>query len=125
MTKILGRADLLGADLLRRDTVDAKAAGGKIQIRELTGREAAEFQARSMAAVNAGAGTVRSVSALSDLSAYVWICGVIDDNGDQLFTKDDAAALADLPNSVLDPVADAILILSGITEPARRKTEKK
>lgn len=121
---ILGRDAILGAAAFKLRTIDDPGLGGAIQIRELSGLEAAEFTRRSMELVDTQRSQVKDAPGLARLSAQVWVWGVIDEQGEPLLQKDDISRLVELPARILDKVADEILDLSGLSQRALNRAKK-
>jgi len=121
---LLGRDAILRTDVLRRRRLHVADLGGDILVREMTGLESAHFQKRSTDLINPQSGTIRSAEKLARLNASVVICGVINEDGSQVFTNNDADAIMGLPASLLEEIANAVLDLSGLSQRGRAALEK-
>lgn len=126
MTKqlILGRDAILQASTFKQREINVPEMNGALLVRELNGLQAADFQRRSMSLVDTQRTQIRDAKELAELSAQVWVWGVIDEDGAPIFTREDNARLTQLPARVLDLVADAILDLSGLSQRALRRAKK-
>lgn len=123
-TTILGRDAILQNSTFKQREVPVPELGGALLVRELTGLHAAEFQRRSMALVDTQKTQIRDAKELAELSAQVWVWGVIDQDGQALFTRDDIPRITAMPARIVDLVADAILDLSGLSQRALRRSKK-
>lgn len=56
--------------------------------------------------------------------AYLMMLGCINLDGSQIFTESDIGKLNDMPASISEPIARAILTLSGMTTEAQEELEK-
>lgn len=124
MSTILGRDAILQNSTFKQREVPVPELGGALLVRELTGLHAAEFQRRSMALVDTQKTQIRDAKDLAELSAQVWVWGVIDQDGQALFTRDDIPRITGMPARIVDLVADAILDLSGLSQRALRRSKK-
>lgn len=98
-------AELLQVAALRTRTVTVRDA--EVRIRELSVRARQEFIE-----------TVRTGTAQAG-AWLVQMC-VIDDQGQPLFSADDARALADASPEVMDAIAGAVLEISGLKEAEKK-----
>ncbi|MGE3487909.1 MAG: hypothetical protein AB7L09_24575 [Nitrospira sp.] len=124
MTTILGRDAILQNNSFKQREVTVAELGGVLLVRELSGLHAAEFQRRSMALVDTQKTQIRDAKELAELSAQVWVWGVIDKDGQALFTREDIPRITGMPARIVDLVADAILDLSGLSQRALRRAKK-
>jgi hypothetical protein len=84
--------------------------GKRMKIRELSSDQRVQFSMD-----NAGPdGRIKITEKSKTSMIYLIIWGAITESGDPIFTKDDLEALRAGSGSVLDTVAQAILVLSGM-----------
>lgn len=118
MTKHLGR-EALAKPILKRQTIDIPEWGGAILIRELTVRERAEL-GDDADALASGQRAQTVVRAMARLVRMAWI----GDDGMPVMTEDDEAALLEQPLSVIEPLTNAIIALSGLGSNALEDAKK-
>lgn len=121
----LGRDALLGGRPVRaRETVELPELGGAVLVQEMDGLEAAHFQRRMMEVVDQAAGKIRDADGLARLNAFVIVCGVVDEEGEKVFSRQDEDAIVRWGSSLQERVVQAILELSGISGPGRARLKK-
>ncbi len=99
------------------DTLEVKEWNGHIRLRELSGEERS-FCDKISADVQAGRGGANTYA------AAIVACGVVDEQGNSVFSRQDVAALSKKSDAVLQRIAVKILQLSGATFEARQELEK-
>ena len=96
---------------LKRDSVDVDGIG-VVHFREFTAREAAIFEAMAADTVDTVNRKVKSGEQLFELSLYTLLTCMINEDGSPMWSADDKTLLQDIPKSVIEIIADAILNLS-------------
>ena len=111
---VLDRDSILAADDLKRETVEVPEWGGEVIVREMTGRERDRFEAGW---INADKGDVQvNPKNLDNFRARLVAQTVVDEEGNRLFTDDDAVELGSKSAAALDRVFTVATRLSGITD---------
>ena len=105
----LGRDAILAAKSLRTEEVKVPEWGGTVLVRELSGRERDEWEASL--AVMRGKTMVPDVA---NIRAKLAARTIVGDDGEPVFTQNDAAALGELSAAALDRVFDVASRLSGL-----------
>lgn len=108
---LLTRDQILSADDLPDVYVEVPEWGGEVRIRTLTGAERDAYEARI-----SGANTKDGKRDMSNIRAALVALCAIDENGAQLFTKDDVNRLGLKSAKALDRLMDASMKLSGISD---------
>ena len=109
----MNKQAFLSALTLKRTSVEVDGIG-TVHFREFTAREAAIFEAMAADTVDTVNRTVKSGEQLFELSLYTIVTCMTDEEGHQFWEADDRALLQDIPKSVIEQIADAILELSGM-----------
>lgn len=117
LVPLLDKVRILAAADFRQEVVDVPEWGGPIRLRGLSGSERAWCD-RMLQEVQAG-----KAAAMSYNAALV-ACSAIDSDGNAVFTRAEASALASKSYEVLDRLAFKILELSGATVSSQQNTEK-
>jgi hypothetical protein len=106
----LSRDAILGKTKLKTERVDVPEWGGAVLVRELTGAERDAFEA-SILDDQGNADRERMVNSRARLA----VRSIVDENGERLFSDDDAEALGVTSGRALDRVFSVASRLSGIT----------
>lgn len=111
MSKYLSREEILAAQDLRTDEVETPewAEGGTVLIRELSAAEV--DQLGFDVAKEDGSVDLRRARGMR-FRLVAW--GVIDEDGNNLFSVKDAKALGKKSRIVIDRIAEAVMKLSGL-----------
>ena len=109
--KALTRAEILGADDLKTESVKVPEWGGIVLVRELTGAERDTWEA-SVVKTNGVKVTIDSHNMRAKLAAL----SMIDGDGKRLFTEKDVTKLGNKSAAALDRVTDVAKRLSRIGE---------
>ncbi len=104
---VLGKIQIAGATDLGEETLNIEEWGGDVRVRGLTGKEWARCR---QAAKAEEAGKLTGAT----YSATICACGIIADDGTNVFTERDAPELDKRSPGVLERVAEVILRLSGV-----------
>lgn len=99
----LTREQILAADDLRLERVDALEWGGCVYVRMLTAAEALQFHAD-------GQKDEHKEDALFRIAALT----IVDENGNRLFTVDDAKDLAGKSHAVIQRICQRAMELNGL-----------
>jgi hypothetical protein len=113
---VLTKEQILEADDLKRETVDTPEWGGEVLLRELRGRERDAFEEGSL-------DKQRNVS-MANMRARLVSISAIDEEGERLFTNNEAAQLGDKSATALNRLFEVCCRLSGITSDDVDKIEK-
>ena len=112
----LTKDEILGADDLKRETVDIPEWGGEVLLRELRGRERDAFEEGSL-------DKQRNVS-MVNMRARLVALSAIDEEGERLFTAKEALELGGKSATALNKLFEVCCKLSGITETDVDELEK-
>ena len=112
MGKVLGRADLLLGNHLKKELVDVPELDGALWLRELTTSQLLSWNER----IEQLRGDGKEINARNSiqLMALMVSYSVVDGDGQLLFTEDDAAQLAENKISTLTLLSTKALELSGM-----------
>jgi len=110
--KRLTRAQILGAEDILTEEVDCPAWGGFVLVRGLTGAERDRFEMQIMQQK----GRKKVVWNKEHVRARLVVAGVIDEDGELVFSQSDIPAVSRKSAAALEPVFDTIRRLSGMTE---------
>jgi hypothetical protein len=113
---VLTKEQILEADDLKRETVDTPEWSGEVLLRELRGRERDAFEEGSL-------DKQRNVS-MANMRARLVAASAIDEQGERLFTHNEAAQLGDKSATALNRLFEVCCRLSGITSDDVDKLEK-
>jgi hypothetical protein len=110
---MLTREQILKAQELKTETVNAPEWGGDVIIRELTSAERLDYFAALSRFADVADDRGRNL-----LNTALFVCRVVvDDKGNRLFTDDDAELLAAKNEKTLERVANKAAILNRIIAP--------
>jgi hypothetical protein len=120
----LNRDAILGAVDVQTEKVDVPEWGGDVIVRGLTGDELDNFQGsvRQFRPTFDGKG-MEAVLVQEGMRAKLLVKCLIDENGDRLFTDQDAPALGAKNGSVIDKLYDVAARLSGLSEEEQAELE--
>ena len=104
----LSKQQILDADDLKRELVEVTEWGGSVLLRELRGRERDAFEEDSL-------DKQRNLS-LRNMRARLVAASAIDENGERLFTNNEAAELGEKSATALNKCFEVACRLSGITD---------
>ena len=107
----LSKESILTATDLPTEEVEVPEWGGSVLVRGMTGRERDEFEA-SMVGQRGG----QEYRDYGNLRAKAVVKCVVGDDGERLFTDQDASALGEKSFAALERVYDVIARLSGLRE---------
>ena len=111
MTRALGRAAILAAEDLKREVVPVPEWGGDVIITTMSG---AQRDAWEMSLVVKGGGRAD----VSNVRAKLVVCCAIDEEGNLLFSPEDAVALGAKSGAALERCAKAAQRLNKLTDDA-------
>lgn len=106
---MLTRDEILQAQDLETEDVEVPEWGGTVRVRELTGHERDQFEARVL-----DEDTPR-LEKLKNLRAWVLHFALVNGDGSRLFSKDDVDALAGKSAAILDRLFQVAQRLSKLT----------
>lgn len=112
MSKVLSRADIIGADDLKTVRIAVPEWGGDVFVRVMTGMERDEFEDFLIKGKARGA--------RAELAART----LVDEQGQRLFTGDEIEVLGKKSAPALDRVFDAAQRLNGFSERDIKELEK-
>ncbi len=120
----LSRDGILAVNDVQTEKVDVREWGGDVIVRGLTGDELDNFQGsiRQFRPSFDGKG-MEPVLVQDGMRAKLLVKCLIDENGDRLFTDQDAAALGAKNGSVIDRLYDVAARLSGLSEEEKAELE--
>ena len=104
----LSKQQILDADDLKRELVEVTEWGGSVLLRELRGRERDAFEEDSL-------DKQRNLS-MRNMRARLVAASAIDENGERLFTNNEAAELGEKSATALNKCFDVACGLSGIRD---------
>ena len=104
----LSKQQILDADDLNRELVEVTEWGGSVLLRELRGRERDAFEEDSL-------DKQRNLS-MRNMRARLGAASAIDENGERLFTNNEAAELGEKSATALNKCFEVACRLSGITD---------
>jgi len=110
---LLTRDAILTADDLKREEVDVPEWGGSVLVREMTGTERDQYERRMVQAKGNKPGI--NLDGLVNMRAWVAVRCIIGEDGKQLFSEKDVAALGRKSAAALDRVYDVATRLSGLS----------
>jgi len=119
---ILNRYEILSAQDLKRETVEVEEGGGAVIVRAMRAKERDEYEAGiiNRKIVAQGRRTQVEMEFNDDyfvnLKARLIVRCIIDENGERLFTNDDADWLGTKNAAAVNKVAEVAQRLSGITQ---------
>jgi hypothetical protein len=93
--------------------------GGTVFVRPITLEEQGKLADQTRKFVDAN-----SATKLRECTLPLLLWTVLDSDGNQLFTKDDVAALQKTPAAAIMRIQDFVLKFSGLTEESRKELEK-
>lgn len=109
---LLSREQIIEADDRKTEDVAVPEWGGTVRVRALSGRERDAYEA---SIVQVSANGSRRVS-LENLRARLVSFACVDEEGNRLFSDDDAMALGEKSAAALERVFDVARKLSGLSE---------
>jgi len=120
----LSRDGILGAVDVQTEKVFVKEWGDDVIVRGLTGDELDAFQGsvRQFRPTFDGKG-MEAVLVQDGMRAKLLVKCLVDENGDRLFTDQDASALGAKNGSVIDRLYDVASRLSGLSEDEKAELE--
>ncbi|WP_417534206.1 hypothetical protein [Marinobacterium stanieri] len=104
---LLTRDQILAADDIKSEVVEVPEWGGSVRVRTMTGTARDRLEAQMVA--SDGTADTTNVRA-----KYV-AAGIVDEQGEPVFTEGDIAALGKRSCAALDRVFEAVQRLSGVT----------
>jgi len=110
-SKILTREDILQAEDILKELVDAHEWGGDVWVQGITGKERGKFEASVI--LNPGA---KQKLNMVDMRATLCSLAIVDEDGKKLFTPVDVKALNEKSAAPLDRIFTVAQRLSGLTE---------
>jgi hypothetical protein len=113
MTKILSKADILGAQDLESITVEVPEWDGSVIVRTLTGTERDAFETQLVKVVDG-----KRVPDLDNLRAKLLAATLVDEAGNSLFEPGDFAALGGKRAAALDRIFTVAQRLNGMAPDA-------
>lgn len=108
----LSREQILGAADRKTEDVDVPEWGGTVSVRALSGTERDSYEAGIVQLKSDGSKVVN----LKNLRGRLVSLSCVDDEGNRLFSDEDAIALGDKSAYALERVFDAARRLSGLSE---------
>ena len=114
MTKILGKADLLSTDNLRRELVEVSDLDASIWMRQMSAVEAIEFK-KYIDGMKSEGVTETTVEQDVEIMAFIISLSACDEDGNLLFTPEEAKGLTRNNINVLTYLGDKALKLSRLT----------
>ena len=108
-SKLLSRAAILEVADVQQEDVDVPEWGGVVRVRGLTARERDAFEGTVVQAQGN-----RITRNTANISARLLCLTAIDEDGNLLFTQDDAEALGNKSGEAMTRVTRVILRLSGM-----------
>jgi len=118
-TKKLTKADIVGLDDLKSETLDVPEWGGSVGIRRMTGAERDAYEAD----IFETKGTTMTLKRENFRAKLVARC-LVDEKGERMFTDGEIAALGKKSGSALDRLFNAAQRINGMTKDEREKIEK-
>ena len=109
---LLSREAILGADDRKTEDVAVPEWGGTVRVRGLSGTERDAYEAGIVLISRSGQ---RSVN-LKNLRGRLVALACIDEEGNRLFTDEDAIALGDRSAAALERLFDVARRLSGLSD---------
>jgi hypothetical protein len=104
----MSRAEVLGCEFV---TAKVSLPGGKsATVRELSAGERGKFFRLS-----------KDAKDFAEIQAWLVAWCVVGDDGKRSFTDDDVASLMERPARVLQPIAEAVLKLSGLGDDEKKE----
>ncbi|MBN8431807.1 hypothetical protein JF535_13195 [Microbulbifer salipaludis] len=110
MSKLLSKAEILGAEDLKHEDVSVPEWGGSVRVRTMTGSERDQFEAYCISAGKSGVG------GLDNVRATVLSLVLVDEQGNRLFSKRDVDALGRKSVSALDRVFEVAQRLNRLSD---------
>lgn len=108
---MLSRDDILKADDIETREVEVPQWGGTVLVRALTGKERDSYEASCMQ--QRGKETVRN---LNNVRAKLVVRSLVDEEGNRIFTDQDANELGKKSAAALDQLFEVAAELSRLTE---------
>lgn len=109
---LLSREQIIGADDRKTQDVEVPEWGGTVRVRALSGAERDSYEA---GIVQLRADGTKQVN-LKNLRGRLVSLSCVDEDGNRIFTDEDATALGDRSASALERVFDVARKLSGLSE---------
>ncbi|QTD96965.1 phage tail assembly chaperone [Streptomyces cyanogenus] len=119
----LNRDAILGVNDLLTEKVDVPEWGGEVIVRGLTGEERDAYEASRRQIRNAGTPQQELVILSENMRAGLLVKCLIDENGDRLFTDQDAGLLGMKNGRTLDRLFDVASRLSGLSDEEAEQME--
>jgi len=114
MTKILGKNDLLLGENLRRELVEVPDLDASIWMRQMSAVEVIEFK-KYIDAMKSEGVTETSIEQDVEIMSFIISLSACDENGELLFTPEEAKGLTRNNINVLTYLGDKALKLSRVT----------
>ena len=109
---LLSREQIIGAADRKTEDVDVPEWGGTVRVRALSGVERDAYEAGIVQLRGDGSKVVN----LKNLRGRLVSLSCVDEEGNRIFTDEDAIALGDKSASALERVFDVARRLSGLSE---------
>ena len=109
---LLSREQIIGADDRKTEDVPVPEWGGVVRVRALSGAERDAYEAGIVQLRGDGS----KVVSLQNLRGRLVSLACVDEEGNRLFTDEDAIALGDKSASALERVFDVARNLAGLSE---------
>lgn len=109
----LGR-EALGRKHFKQETIHVPEWDGDVILRGMTAGEQSHIQELATKGVNTKEKSVTNSNAISAMARYAVIYGWIDEDGNNVLTKEDLKALQDEPFSVIQRLSAVVMRLSGL-----------
>jgi hypothetical protein len=109
---LLSREQIIGADDRKTEDVAVPEWGGSVRVRALSGAERDAYEAGIVTLRGDGSKTVN----LKNLRGRLVSLACVDEDGNRLFTDEDAIGLGDKSASALERVFDVARKLSGLSD---------
>ena len=113
MSKILGRAELLSGNHLKKELVEVPELDGSVWLRELSTSQLLSFNER-VEQIRAGGSEQIDAKNSLNLMALIVSYSVVGEDGESLFTEDDASKLVENKITTLTLLSTKALELSGL-----------
>ena len=119
----LSRDGILAAKDIQTETVPVPEWGDEVIIRGLTGEELDDYQASRRQFRNAGTPQQELIYVQTNARATLLAKCIVDENGERLFTDQDAGLLGMKNGKVLDRLYDVAARLSGLSNEEQEAME--
>ena len=119
----LSRDAILAVDDIQTEKVFIKEWGDDVIVRGLTGEELDDYQASRRQIRNAGTPQAEVVFIQTNARAGLLVKCLVDENGERIFTDQDAGLLGMKNGRILDRLYDVAARLSGLSEEEQEAME--